>query len=64
MNNITLSKASYVLLHYGKLTSDAEFKENINNIIYHTRIRTFIYNNRHYYHCMVNGKVKEIFELI
>lgn len=48
------------LLHYGKITSDAEF-ETVNGDF--ERIRTFRYKDKAWYHHMKNGEVLEIFEL-
>lgn len=62
-NNISIEDLSKVLLRYGRITTDIEFNEIIANVNYKTRIRTFIYNNKHYYHLMVNGIVNECFEL-
>lgn len=54
---------SNLLLHYGRKTSDIEFHEYVGREEYHTRIRTFIYNSKHFYHIMCNGEVIDCFEL-
>lgn len=49
-------------LRYGKILTDDEFVEH--GIIYRTiRIRTISYDNRIFYHKMVNGEVVEFKEL-
>lgn len=60
---MTTENLSNLLLHYGRITSDINFEEKIGDKTYYTRVRTYIYNNRHFYHLMVNGEVNECFEL-
>lgn len=48
------------LLHFGTITSDAEF-HTVNGD--HERIRTFRYKEGAWYHHMKNGEVLEIFEI-
>lgn len=57
------NQLSELLLHYGRITSDISFSENVGNEKSLTRIRTFSYNGKHFYHHMVNGIVVECFEL-
>lgn len=63
---MNMNELSNLLLHYGRVTSDISFTINdyytrVND--YYTRVRTFIYNGKPFYHVMVNGEVKECFEL-
>lgn len=59
-----MNELSNLLLHYGRATSDLEFREYEGTMVeLFTRVRTFIYNGRHFYHVMCNGKVVECFEL-
>lgn len=63
---MNMNELSNVLLHYGRVTSDISFTINEmfgNCTNYYTRVRTFIYNGKPFYHVMVNGEVKECFEL-
>ena len=60
---MTSENLSNLLLHYGRKTSDIEFHGYIANTEYHTRIRTFVYNGKHFYHLMCNGELVEVFEL-
>lgn len=60
---MTKENLSNLLLHYGRKTSDIAFHEYVAKEEYHTRIRTFIYNGKHFYHIMCNGEVHECFEL-
>jgi len=61
---MTMNELSNFLLHYGRVTSDISLKETCDDgTKYYVRIRTFVYNDKHYYHMMVNGEVSECFEL-
>lgn len=63
---MNMNELSNLLLHYGRVTSDISFTINEkfgNHYNHYTRVRTFIYNGKPFYHVMVNGEVKECFEL-
>lgn len=54
---------SNLLLHYGRKTSDISFSEVVGEERIYSRIRTYVYNGRHFYHMMCNGELNECFEL-
>ena len=59
-----MNELSNLLSHYGRVTTDANFCEEIlKGVKSYTRIRTFAYNGKHFYHHMVDGEVTECFEL-
>lgn len=61
---MNMNELSDLLLHYGRKTTDANFVEEIlDGVKSYTRIRTFAYNGKHFYHHMVDGVVTECFEL-
>lgn len=60
---MNMNELSDLLLHYGRKTTDISFKESCATEDFFTRIRTFAYNGKHFYHIMVNGQVTECFEL-
>lgn len=56
---MTTENLSNLLLHYGRLTTDIEIKEDNGYV----RIRTYSYNGKQFYHHMYNGTLVECFEL-